>query len=265
MLYSDRIQFDQLGLYRTTALKFESTDRDHCQTRIDFRLLATPMPLGNLKKLGIWGRLANHGFKNERIKTSLFFAGQARDDSAQYGCDAPSNLGLFTVQPADYRHLTWSESVGDRNFVINQMISAGLNVVSMSSWGEDFLSCDASWVPSAPMQTAPGAHDELFTAAGGKHLLIIPFIESRADWAFRDEFPYWMGGIIAPGTKSQIINLIDRYLKNPDHPEWADSWAQVYDRNLKPRYALTIIHASSNNLKSNDHEAFAAGFDLAGR
>lgn len=60
------------------------------------------------------------------------------------------------------------------------------------------------------MQTAPGAHDELFTAAAGKNLLIIPFIESRADWAFRDEFPYTSAGELAPGTQSQIINLINR-------------------------------------------------------
>jgi hypothetical protein len=214
------------------------------------------------KPLGIWGRLANPGFENERIKTSLFFAGQSRDGSSRYGCSASSNLDLYTVHPSDSRNKTWSQHVGNRDFVIDQMVSAGLNVVSMSTWGEDFLACDASWVPSAPMQTAPGAHNELFTAAVDKHLLIIPFIESRADWAFRDEFPYWSDGSLAPGTLSQIINLIDRYLKNPAHPEWADNWAQVYDRNLEPRYAVTIIHASSNRLKASDNQAFAAGFDL---
>ncbi len=223
---------------------------------------AAPKSSNTPKQIGIWGRLANLGFENERIKTSLFFAGQSRDGSSRYGCSVASNLDLYTVHPSDSRNMTWSESDKNRNFVIDQMVSAGLNVVSMSSWGEDFLACDASWVPSAPMQTAPGSHDELFTAAVGKHLLIIPFIESRADWAFRDEFPYWSDGNLAPGTKSQIINLIDRFLKNPAHPEWADSWAQVYDRNNEPRYAVTIIHASSNRLKAGDHRAFAAGFDL---
>ena len=223
---------------------------------------ATPEPSHTPKPQGIWGRLANPEFENERIKTSLFFAGQSRDGSSRYGCSASSNLDLYTVHPNDSRNRTWSQHVENRDFVIDQMVSAGLNVVSMSSWGEDFLPCDASWVPSAPMQTAPGAHDELFTAAVSKHLLIIPFIESRADWAFRDEFPYWSDGSLAPGTQSQIINLIDRYLKNPAHPEWADSWAQVYDRNHEPRYAVTIIHASSNQLKVGDDQAFAAGFDL---
>ena len=158
--------------------------------------------------------------------------------------------------------MNWSQNISNRIFVIDQMISAGLNVVSMSSWGEDFLPCEMSWEPSAPMQTSTGAHDELFAAAAGKNLLIIPFIESRANWAFRDEFPYTSTGELAPGTQSQVINLINRYLKNPDHPEWAYKWAQVYDRNQTPRYAVTIIHASSNRLKASDHKAFAAGFDL---
>jgi hypothetical protein len=142
------------------------------------------------------------------------------------------------------------------------MVDGGLNVVSMSSWGEDFLPCSTGWVPFAPMQTAPGAQDELFAAASGKRLLIAPFIESRGDWAFRDEFPTLADGRVAPGTVSQIENLIARYLKNPAHPEWADEWARVYDRNLEPRYAVTLIHASSNLLGAGDDQAFAAGFDL---
>jgi hypothetical protein len=213
---------------------------------------------------GLWGRLANPGFENERIKTSLFFAGQARDGSSPYGCNPSPNLGLYTAHPSDDRNLNWSTSSGNRSYALDQMVEAGLNVVSMSSWGEDFLPCTTGWVPFAPMQTAPGAQDELFAAAG-RHLVIVPFIESRGDWAFRDEFPRLADGRVAPGTVSQIDNLISRYLKNPAHPEWADEWAQVYDRNLEPRYAVTIIHASSDLLGPADDQAFAAGFDsLAG-
>src|SRR5438105_7145289 len=40
---------------------------------------------------------------------------------------------------------------------------------------------------SAPMQVAPEATDELYEAAAEKHLLIMPLIESRGDWTFRDE------------------------------------------------------------------------------
>jgi hypothetical protein len=222
----------------------------------------TSTPTGTPLPPGEWGRLANPGFWNKRIQTTLFFSGQARDGSSKYGCNPVSNLGLYTVHPVDARHLAWSESVANRDFALDQMVEAGLNVVSMSSWGEDFLPCDIGWSQIAPMQTAPGSHDELFTAAIGKPLLVVPFIESRNDWALRDEFPRWTDGRVAPGTVSQINNLIDRYLKNAAHPEWADQWAQVYDWNGEPRYAVTIIHASSNRLGPNDHADFAAGFDL---
>ena len=37
-----------------------------------------------------WGRLANAGFQNQRIRTTLFFAGQARDGSVRYGCEIAS-------------------------------------------------------------------------------------------------------------------------------------------------------------------------------
>ena len=135
-------------------------------------------------------------------------------------------------------------------------------MVSMSSWGEDFLSCDVGWSHIAPMQASPGSHDELFIAANGKPLLIMPFIESRNDWAFRDEFPRTSDNHIAPGTISQIVNLIERYLQDDSHPEWASSWAQAYDKNGESRYAVVLIHASSNRLSPSEHEPFAVGFDL---
>ena len=222
----------------------------------------TPSPTPTPLPPGEWGRLANPGFWDARIKTTLFFPGQARDGSSRYGCSPVPNMGLYTVHPVDARHLAWSESVANRDFALDQMVEAGLNVVSMSSWGEGFLPCGVGWSQIAPMQTSPGSHDELFAAAVDKPLLIVPFIESRNDWAFRDEFPHWTDGRVAPGTVSQINNLIDRYLKNAAHPEWADQWAQVYDRNGEPRYAVTIIHASSNRLGTNGHTDFAAGFDL---
>jgi hypothetical protein len=223
---------------------------------------ATPEPTSTSNRPGQWGRLANRGFGGERIKTTLFFAGQARDGSTRYGCWNASNLGLYTVHPDDCRHLNWSTSSSNREYALDRMGAAGLNVVAMSSWGESFLPCEIGWTISAPMQTAAGAHDELFAAAAGRHLLIVPYIESRADWAVRDEFPRTADGRVAPGLVSQVNDLIGRYLQNPVHPEWAERWARVYDRNGEGRYAVALIHASSNRLGVNDHAAFAAGFDL---
>ena len=114
----------------------------------------------------------------------------------------------------------------------------------------------------APMQCAPGSHDELFATADRQGLLVMPFIESRSDWSFREEFPTTPDGRIAPGTVAQVVNLIDRYLKNPAHPEWANTLAQVYDPHGEPRFAIALIHASSDRLEPNDDAAFAEGFDL---
>jgi len=207
----------------------------------------------------LWGKIANPGFDDERIRTTLFFPGQARDGSNPYGLPSPptKNLGLYTAHPTDNSHLRWSEAADNRDSALWQMAASGLNVVTMSSWGETFLD---KWSLYAPMQCSPGSHNELFTAAVGKPLLITPLIESRADWTFYNEFPTY-NGVVAPGTVSQVVNLVNRYLRNASHPEWADQWTRVYDREGEPRYAVSLIHAASNRLAADQHAAFAAGFD----
>ncbi len=209
-----------------------------------------------------WGRLANPNLENRPLRTTLFFPGQARDGTTPYGIAAAPNLQLFTVHPQDDRHLNWATDPDHRVYVLQQMNQAGINVVTMSAWGEATLPPTTGWVKSAPMQVAPAAQDELFAAAVQQQMLVMPLIESRGDWAFRDEFPRDREGRIAPGTVSQIVDLIGRYLQSPDHPEWARQWARLYDRNGKPRYAIVVIHASSNPLGETQHAEFAAGFQL---
>ena len=211
-----------------------------------------------------WGRLANPGFDGARIKTTFFFAGQASDGSTPYGCFQVNNLHTYTLNPVPRdNHLNWVDPA-NRHFVLNLMVDAGINLVTMSSWGEDFLGCSNGWVTgAAPMQTSPEAHTNLFEASVGKPLLIMPLIETRFNnWAMRDEFPRWITGEVAPGLVSQIVNLIQRYLQNGTHPEWANKWARVYDRNGTPRYAVAVIHAGSNRIGADDHAGFAEGFDL---
>ncbi len=211
-----------------------------------------------------WGRLANCGFEGRRIKATLFFPGQARDGTNPYGCTpAPAeNLSLYTVMPRDQAYLRWSEQRANQTFALDQMVEAGLNVISMSSWGEDYLPCGESWGPWAPMQTSTTSHAELFRVVTGKPLLVVPFIESRGNWNLYNEFPRWTDGRVAPGTVAQIINLVNRYLRNAAHPEWRERWARVYDRRGDPRYAVACIHAASNRLAAGDHAAFVQGFDL---
>ena len=150
----------------------------------------------------IWGRLANSGFTDRRIKATLFFAGQACDGTNKYNCrPAPNpNLSLYTMNPVDDVLLRWTESTVNQDVALDQMVKAGINVIHMSSWGEDFLRC--AWVSgAAPMQTSPEAHNELFAAAVAKPVLIVPFIESRFGglaWTFRGEFPRTPDGVQRP-------------------------------------------------------------------
>lgn len=228
-------------------------------------LLVAPLLAGcthpQTAPVGRWGRLANPGCENRRIKTTLFFAGQARDGSAPYDCQPRPNLSLFTVHPQDARQLNWSVKRANRDGTLNEMVGAGINVVTMSSWGEQSQPCTAGWAADAPMQTAPAANDELFAAVGGQSLLIMPLLESRAGWAFRDEFPTDQDGRTAPGTVRQINALVRRYLQAPAHPEWAGCWARVYDRGGEPRFAVVLIHAASQRLAADDHEVFADGLN----
>ncbi|MBN1444056.1 MAG: hypothetical protein JXA90_15200 [Planctomycetes bacterium] len=225
---------------------------------------AAPQALAGEKPFHRWGRLANPRFEGTAIRTALFFAGQAKDGSNPYGCPEapPGNMLLYTVSPVDQRHLEWSSAPANRDLALQSMADCGINVASMSTWGEDFLACSESWSLWAPMQTSPQSQDEMFIAAGGKPILILPFIESRANWTFYNEFPRWTDGRVAPGTVSQIIHLVERYLQNPLHPEWAQRWAQVYDSSGRPRFAVALIHAASNRLGTGDHAAYAEGFDL---
>ncbi len=208
------------------------------------------------------GRLANPGLDGNRIKATLFFPGQARDGTSPYGCTINDERGLYTVYPQDERHLLWADDVVNRRFVLQQMVQSGVNLVLMSTWGEDFLGCDTAWAKYAPMQDAPQAQDELFAAARDLPLVIVPFIESRGDWTLRAEFPTATDGQVAPGAISQIENLIQRYLKNPEHPEWAQKWARLYDRSGEARYTVAFIHAASDRLGAGNNQAFAVGFDV---
>ena len=87
----------------------------------------------------------------------------------------PENARFFTLHPRDPAHLGWSESKTNRTFALDAIQQSGANTVIMSYWGEP--SSDR-WRFFAPMQTATGAHDELFDEAVDRPLLIMPAIES---------------------------------------------------------------------------------------
>lgn len=287
-----------------------------------------------------WGRLANPGYRDMTIKATLFFAGRPLDGTGSANPGDPFFNGIgpsakvqdcYSVTPkATTPNMNWVDpdnpaSDANRLYVLREMDDAGLNVVSMSTWGESWLpgvtdctnivsaedcgppcgnpnvdpnnccrnpdgsqcigrcfsssrgkrSCRIGWYGAAPMQISTIAKDELFDAAVKSPLLIMPFIESRfdVDWDFDDEFPCARynefpcssSQQLAPLLISQIEDLINHYLKNPKHPEWANKWAKVYDQKGNERYAVVIAHAASRKLDPNRHPEsdikFAAAFD----
>lgn len=187
-----------------------------------------------------------------------------------------SNDCLYTIFPVDgASHLGWSENRQKREHAVNLMLASGINVVNMSYWGPHYTDRWAFW---APMQTAAGAHDELFDAAVGRPVLIAPYIESGAatvghtqigchgdvgpvgesiGYNFLDTFPGTHDDP-APQLVEQIVDLIERYLLKPANPAWRGKWAQMYDRNGKPRYVVSLIHVGSNQPGVSD-ETFAKG------
>ncbi len=211
----------------------------------------------------IWGRLANPGFENQYIKSTYFFAGNWRNGVQFYEYNPTDNTGLYTLHPSDSRHLGWSENVLYRTFAINEMIGVGVNMINMSYWGPRGTDNWAYW---APMQTSTYAHDELFTAALDKHILIAPYIESYAattnsdGFSFMEDFP-GSSDNPAPQLISVISELLNRYLIHPGNARWPEKWARAFDQDGNERYIISIIHVSSDQGGVNN-QTFAEGFDL---
>ena len=237
----------------------------------------------------MFGRLANPGFDGQPMKSVYFFAGQWRFFGPSFydgvipgvpilpASNAPCLYTVFPVMGG--LHLGWSETKDKREPVLDLMIDAGVNVVNMSYWGPAGTDHWAFW---APMQTAPGAYDELFDAAVDKSILIVPYIEnvpptmdiqqtgcereigpigrSATGFNFLDDFPGKVGDP-APNLVERIVHLVKRYIRAPANPAWPQKWAQMYDREGKPRYVVSLLHVGSNQTGAND-ETFAQAFTL---
>jgi len=207
------------------------------------------------------GYLANPGYKNEAINSVFFFTGNWRNGVQFYDYSPSDNRGLYTLHPGDARHLGWSENQSNRDFTVQTMINAGVNVINMSYWG---LPGTDNWAYWSPMQSSTASHDELFNAALGKEILIAPYIESFAQtddydgFNFADDFPGTIANP-APLLLTMIEDLVNRYLLNPANSQWPTKWARVYDQNGLERYLVSIIHVASNQESITDQD-FAAGF-----
>lgn len=205
-----------------------------------------------------WGRLASEGHRRDPLVATLFFPGEARDGTMQYEYATTSNLELFTEHPSDPRLLNWSSDPSTRLLALDQMVETGVNVILLSNWGPRGSNAWSKW---APMQSSTYAHDEVLSAIGSRPLLVVPFLESNPEWAFRSDFP-GSEQYPAPELVERIIELVERGLLEPDDPSWPSKWAEIYGPDGRPRRAISIIHASSDT-SMNDSEYVEAFDDVA--
>ena len=228
-----------------------------------------------------WGLPANPGFERQKLKAVYFFAGnwryhgQSGDDDPMTWYEFPQdpNYKLYTIFPREPEHLGWSESQANRDFAIGKVLDVGTNVVVMSHWGERGSD---RWAGSAPMHTSTYAHDQLFDAAVGKGLLIMPAIESSngtlgcfyagrqgfsESYNFAADFPHSdHDGTLAPQLIRQIEDLVERYVTQPTNSKWPAEWARMFDRKGNARLAINLLHVGSTKRELND-AGFAAAFD----
>jgi hypothetical protein len=224
-----------------------------------------------------WGLLANPGWDQQPVKGVYFFPGegacQASDRDVppeQQPVGSPNipndgtwpchvvmpgwylNSKLYTYTPTDPRDLHWSDSAANRTWVVDRIAATHANVIVMSRWGNGVNN-------GAPMQGTIESNDQLFEAVDAtRALLILPAIDTFTERGYRDfraDFPGTPANP-APRLLAEVAALVSRYLSNP---AWRRLWAQIYDRNGTPRYAVNWIHAAS----TYDHDGceFARGLD----
>ncbi|RYX83248.1 hypothetical protein EON83_15385 [bacterium] len=190
------------------------------------------------------GLLASPGLQGQAVKGTYFFPGEAGD-----------NVN-YTTHPKDPRDSHWNSDPSTRGWVMDRMVQDHLNTVVMSYWSNM-----PQWSPMVLDSTSvPG----VISAVGGRPLVIMPAIESGFDdkhpeiphWEFKGEFPNGVSGLV-----ERIGSLVTLFKGNMPR------WAKIYDRNGQARYAVNILHVSSNLISQvpgrADDEAFARSFDVA--
>ncbi|WP_394848841.1 hypothetical protein LZC95_15475 [Pendulispora brunnea] len=198
------------------------------------------------------GLLASAPFSCTAMKSAFFFAGSWQNGIKYYEYSPVDNRHYYTVHPADSRHLNWSERRSYQDFALDELVSAGFNVIDMSTWGPRGSD---NWAPYAPMQTSTYAQDELFDAALKRDILIIPVIEDVAATPNSPQvrFPEDFGR--NDHLRKAIDDLVNRYIVSPANPKWPSKWAQIYDSKLQPRYAVLLMHVCSKAIAASDPDA----------
>jgi hypothetical protein len=188
------------------------------------------------------GLLASPGIDRQPMKGVYFFAGEQG-----------KNLRLYTTNPIEAGDEHWNSDPSTRPWVVDRMVAAHVNTIVMSYW---------STMPrSSPMALDPTSLSGVLDAAEGRPVVVLPAIESGTGWRFANEFPVDEQGNVAPGLVERVGDMVALFRGR------MRLWAQMYDRDGVRRYAVNIIHASSNQIRqiagdSSDDDAFARAFDV---
>lgn len=196
------------------------------------------------------GLLATAGFEGQPVKGTYFFPGERG-----------GNAWTYTTQPLNPQDEHWNSDPSTRTWVMNRMVQAHVNTVVMSYWSNM-----PQW---SPMEIGPATLSGVLDAVQGQPLVVIPAIEVGFDpdhpeiphWEFSKEFPYRPGDKrVAPGLVDRIGQLVELF-----HGRM-NLWARMYDRDGSPRYAVHLLHVSSDVItqvlnKHEDDDEFAAAFD----
>lgn len=186
------------------------------------------------------GLLASPGVEGQPLKGVYFFAGEGNAISP-----------FYTAHPSDARDLHWDTNDATRPFVLQRIAATHANTIVMSDW-----SIMPQWSPMT--LTDESLHGVLYNAQD-LPLVIMPALESGADptspstpqWNFADDFPRDVHGVFAPGLLQRIDELVVLFAGR------MGQWAQLYDRTGAPRYAIHLLHVSSNRV-TTDSEVVAA-------
>lgn len=201
---------------------------------------------------GTWGRVANTIHRGERIYSAVFFAGPPN----------PHSLPLYTRHPKEAERLNWNNDA-DIDFSFQQLISAGLNTVTLSYWGHEGETDQwgATWLFSQhrwPGSAGEGNYTEAeqvelarrcMRRATAQGLNVSPLLEVSPKFPFYAEFPEHVDPLVA--RSEWLLRALGA----------ERNWLRMYDRNGKPRLAISLIetiHAGPVTA-----EQFAAGFDRA--
>jgi hypothetical protein len=180
------------------------------------------------------GLLASALFDGQPMKGVYFFPGDVGD----------YNRSLYTAHPTLPEDAQWNSDASARASIIDRVIATHANTLIMSYWGDEMT----QW---SPMAVDENSIRNVVETVAGKALVIIPALESGFDaakpdtphWRFSEDFPFKNGvydpSALAPSLIARVHRLVQIF------SEHRDSWAQLYDRQGRARYAIHILHAGA--------------------